>query len=88
MPDKQSPFEFPCSFPLKVMGKDTEEFAALVRTIVRKYIGELDKEAFVSRLSEGGKYISITITFMAQSQGQLDALYEELSHSEHVLMML
>ena len=85
---KETLFEFPCSFPLKIMGKDKHEFAVTVRSIVQKHVGELDDSAFTSRLSEGGKYISITVTFMAQSQQQLDALYEELGKHEDVLMML
>jgi putative lipoic acid-binding regulatory protein len=70
------------------MGKDEQGFAELVSEIIQRHVGKLEETAFVSRLSEGGKYISITITFIAQSKEQLDALYEELSRHEKVLMIL
>ena len=44
--------------------------------------------AVTTRLSKGGKYIAVTATFQAQSRVQLDALYQELSTHEFVVMVL
>ncbi len=85
---KESPLKFPCSFPLKVFGKDEDEFEALVVSIVRKHVAELHPENINSRLSNGGKYLAVTATFIAESREQLDALYTELSGHDRVLMIL
>lgn len=81
-------FEFPCSFPLKVIGKDETGFLEIVSTIVQKHVGELRESAFSLRSSEQGKYLSVTVTFTATSQDQLDTLYRELTSHERIVMVL
>ena len=80
--------EFPCAFPLKAIGKNTAEFEDFVMAIARNHIPRLDEADISSRTSNADKYLSVTITFTAESQQQLDALYRELSDSERVLMLL
>lgn len=79
---------FPCEFPLKAFGKNTDDFEALVVTIVRRHVPDLDDSAVSSRTSGGDAYRSVTATFIAHSREQLDALYSELSSHEQVLMVL
>jgi putative lipoic acid-binding regulatory protein len=78
---------FPCSYPLKVMGLNTEIFAAAVTAIFEKHLNS-DGVSYSRRLSSGGKYLSITATFTAQSKDQLDALYQELNDHDLVVMTL
>jgi hypothetical protein len=84
----ESPFDFPTSFPIKVMGLNEADFEELVTGIVRHHVDELDIEAVSRQASRGGKYISITVRFQAESRAQLDAIYGELSSHARVLMML
>ena len=79
---------FPCVFPVKVMGRNTDEFETLVVTIVRRHVPYLADADVTSRRSKDNNYRSITATFNAQSRAQLDALYQELSSHEQVLMVL
>ena len=88
MPDTLDVFQFPCDFPLKAMGHNTDEFEILIVTIVRRHAPDLADHAVSSRLSSNGKYRSVTATFTAHSREQLDALYTELSAHEQVLMLL
>jgi len=81
-------FEFPCQFPIKVIGKDQDDFEAFVLEIVRRHVSNLEDGAVAARPSSGGKYISITVTFMAESREQLDNIYRELSSHKRVLMLL
>ncbi|MCK4742951.1 MAG: DUF493 domain-containing protein [Sulfuriflexus sp.] len=81
-------FEFPCEFPLKVMGRNIVEFEAIVIEIVNRHVESLDDGAVKKRDSGKGKFISLTVTFEAQSKQQLDDLYRELHAHEHVLMLL
>ena len=80
--------EFPCEFPLKVMGRAVDEFEMTVHEIVSRHIEGLDASDFASRLSSGGKYVSVTVVFEARSRAQLDALYLELTAHEKILMVL
>lgn len=88
MEERESLLEFPCTYPLKVMGKNTEEFLATVRLIIEKHIPEDTEVYYSSRISSGEKYLSITATLVAQSQAQLKAIYSELNASNLVLVTL
>lgn len=79
---------FPCEFPLKVMGVVADDFESLVVEMVCRHCNDLKEGAVVTRTSSGGKYMSLTITITAKSRDQLDALYLELSQHERVVMVL
>ncbi|HLF25229.1 MAG TPA: DUF493 domain-containing protein [Anaerolineae bacterium] len=81
-------FEFPCAFPLKAIGAGADDFEALVVSIVRRHVPDLGADAATSRPSAGGKYLAVTVTFIADSKAQLDALYQELNRHERVVMTL
>lgn len=88
MPERASLLDFPCVFPLKAIGTGPDDFEALVVEIVRRHIPYLEAEASATRLSGGGKYLAVTVTFQAESQAQLDALYGELKDQPRVVMLL
>lgn len=81
-------FEFPCDYPLKVMGRRSDDFRSLVLGIVQKHAGSIDAAAIVERPSKDGNYLSLTITLRAESKAQLDALYLELTSCQRVLVAL
>jgi uncharacterized protein len=85
---RQSLLEFPCSFPLKVIGKNVETFELNVMSVMLKYLPDAIPTHCTRRLSTGSKYLALTISFMAESQEQLDAIYRELSGLELVLYTL
>ncbi len=70
--------EFPCDFPIKVMGKRREGFAQLVVDIVLKHAPDFDAATVGMRASRNGNYLSVTCVVPAHSREQLDALYREL----------
>jgi putative lipoic acid-binding regulatory protein len=81
-------FKFPCDYPLKVMGKHTDEFRSLVLGIVQRHAGEETSVQVAERPSKDGNYLALTCTFTAQSRAQLDALYTELTSCELVRFAL
>ena len=85
---EESLLEFPCDFPLKVVGRSDDDFVRLVTEIVTRHMGRVDDRQFTSRHSRDGNYVSVTCVIRAQSKPQLDALYEELAAHEKVLMVL
>jgi putative lipoic acid-binding regulatory protein len=80
--------EFPCEFPIKVVGKADLEFQGEVMGIFRQHVPSLSESSVQTNYSKENKYLSITVTIYAQNQAQLDAIYQDLSHSEYVLMVL
>jgi hypothetical protein len=87
MQEHGSLLEFPTLFPLKVMGRHADEFEAFVVAIVQKHAPTSAYEVAL-RPSRGGKYLAVTVTFVAESRAQLEAIYQELSTHERVLMTL
>lgn len=71
--------EFPCSFPVKVMGLADGPLAQEVLDVVLRHDPSYDASTMEMRASTGGKYVSLTCTVTATSKPQLDALYRELS---------
>ena len=80
--------EFPCDFPIKIVGRTTEGFEEFVLTIVQRHAGRGTKVAVKSRLSRDENYVAVTCAFRAETRAQVDALYAELSGHERVLMVL
>lgn len=86
-PTAASCLQFPCSFPLKVMGLKAPAFEQAVRGIVERHLPGVSVE-YATRESGAGKYQAITATFTAVSREQLDALYRDLNAHELVVMTL
>ena len=86
--NQESLFEFPCSFPIKIMGLAEGALAQAVLEIVLRYDPCFDAATMEMRASSGGKYIGLTCTIMATSKAQLDALYRELTKHPLVKVVL
>jgi putative lipoic acid-binding regulatory protein len=80
--------EFPCDFPLKIMGRTQPGFAQTITDVVKKHAPEFDPATVEMRPSRENKYISLTATINAQSQRQLDDLYRELCDHPMVSLVL
>ena len=85
---EESALEFPCQFPIKMMGRDTPEFRATARALVEKHAGDVADEAVTAALSRNGRFVSVTVTITATSREQLDTIYREVTAHEDVLMAL
>lgn len=80
--------EFPCRFPIKAMGKQSDQFEALVSRIVLGHAQLWPDESISTIDSPKGNYISVTVVVEATSQEQLDAIYQELTDCPEVVMAL
>ncbi len=85
---KDTLLEFPCDFPLKIMGKAGDEFAQAVLTIVTRHAPDFDGARMEMRASSGGNYLSLTCSVVATSKPQLDALYMDLTSHPLVKVVL
>ncbi|GHU44952.1 UPF0250 protein [Betaproteobacteria bacterium] len=85
---EQSLIEFPTPFPIKIMGEAGAGLEAMVVDIVRRHDRAFVAESVETRMSSGGKYVSLTCTVTATSREMLDALYRELSRHPHIKYVL
>lgn len=81
-------FEFPCRFPIKVMGEKHNAFAPTVLSVVRQHAPATAEADIEIRESSNGRYLSLTVTVTAHSREQLDDLYRELSGHTMVKVVL
>ncbi len=88
MSEKDTPLEFPCDFPVKIVGKADQGFEAMVTQIVARHAGPLEPDHIRGRPSRDGKFVALTCLIRAESKAQLDGLYEELSQHPDILMVL
>ena len=85
---EDSLLQFPCDFPIKIMGRRQDGFAQAVLEVVLRHAPDFDAAAMEMRPSAKGNYISFTCTIRAVSRAQLDALYGELSAHPLVKVVL
>lgn len=88
MNDTEAVIEFPCTFPIKAVGKTHPELDSIVVEIVSRHVTQIPEGAVTSRPSKNGKYTSVTITIEASSRAQLDAIYMDLSNHPTIIMSL
>lgn len=80
--------DYPCDFPIKILGHTRAGFAQAVLEVVRRHAPDFDGAAMEMKTSKRGKYLSITCVIRASSREQLDALYRELCDHPMVVMVL
>lgn len=85
---EESAIEFPTEFPIKLMGRNTPDFPATARALVEKHAGAVDDNAVQLASSSNDRFVSVTVTITATSQEQLDAIYQDATDHEDVLMAL
>lgn len=85
---RETLLEFPCDFPIKIMGARVDEFAQAVVGVVVRHAPDFDAASVEMRPSSKGNYLALTCTIRALSQAQLDALYRELSSHPLVKVVL
>lgn len=80
--------EFPCDFPIKIMGRRSDDFAQTVVGIVLRHAPDFQPGNVEMRPSRAGNYLALTCVIRATSKAQLDALYTELSGHPAVKVVL
>lgn len=88
MSQQDTLLEFPCEFPLKIMGETRDDFAEEIQRVVAAHAPGFDASRMEMRGSSGGKYISLTCTVTATSKQQLDDLYRALTAHPMVKVVL
>jgi putative lipoic acid-binding regulatory protein len=86
--DSDSLLEYPCDFPIKVLGRTQAGFAQTILEVVRSHAPDFDGSTIDMKTSRRGKYLSLTCIIRATSREQLDDLYRALCDHPMVVMVL
>ena len=86
--ENASLIEYPCDFPIKVLGRTQAGFAQAVLAVVQAHAPDFDGSTMEMRSSKGSKYLSVTCVIRATSREQLDQLYRALCDHPMVVMVL
>ncbi|MEY3864644.1 MAG: hypothetical protein RL234_135 [Pseudomonadota bacterium] len=91
MNSKEAPeslIQYPCDFPIKVMGKATPEYLPAIIHIAKQFDPTFNESKVEQRPSKDGNYLGITLPITATSREQLDELYRTLSTHPMVSVVL
>jgi len=88
MAAEPSLIEYPCDFPIKIMGRTEPGFAQAIVDLVTRHAPDFDSSRVEMRVSKKNHYLSLTCTIRATSREQLDQLYRELCDHPAVVMVL
>lgn len=88
IPPERSLIDYPCDFPIKVMGEQVDGFVEAVAAVAGRFDPTFDAGTIERRPSSGGRYLGLTVTIRATDREQLDALYRTLSAHPMVRIVL
>lgn len=80
--------EFPCPFSVKSIGEDVDDYRQFVIDTIAGIVGELDQGEITTRLSNGNKYLAVTVPFTAQDREQLNAVYQALNQDSRTRFVI
>ena len=79
--------EFPCAYPIKVIGDHSAGFTAAVLAVFSRVLAVEALDSSVRR-SSGCRFTAVTVTITATGPEQLAALHEELKGVAGVRLVL
>jgi hypothetical protein len=80
--------EFPCDYPIKVLGRQRDDFQSVIMEVFEQHAPGFDQETITVRASSKGTFTSLTITITATGRDQLEALHRDLLATGLVQMVL
>lgn len=86
--EQTSLIEFPCQFPLKIMGAQHPEFESTVLELIRQHAPDTQAGQISIRPSSKGNYLGATAKVNVSSQEQLDNIYRALTSHPMIKMVL
>lgn len=87
--EPQAPkIEFPCQYPIKVIGTAGEDFAEVICEVVERHAPGVDTTTIDVKDSKNGRFLSLRLVITATGQEQLEALHRDLKATGRVHMVL
>lgn len=80
--------EFPCDYPLKVVGDAADDFGEAVARVVKQHDPAFDASSIRLVKSRNGRFLSARLTLHATGEAQIKALFEALKATGRVHMVV
>ena len=84
----EAKIEFPCEYPIKVLGDNVEGFREQVEETLRLFDPGLDSKRTTEKTSKKSRFLSVTVFITATGKDQLSALHVALKKLSAVKMVL
>jgi uncharacterized protein len=88
IPPEPSLIEYPCHFPIKVMGINVDGYVSAMTHVAKSFDPGFDAATVELRPSKAGNYLGLTLSVYVTSREQLDELYRTLSTHPLVKVVL
>ena len=88
MKQEKELLEFPCDFPIKVMGFADPQFASTIGELVKEFDPLFNPETIARRPNTQGRYEAVYIVVHATGREQLDSFDMALTHHPMVKVVL
>jgi len=87
--DQEPPrIEFPCLYPIKIIGKAEQRFQERVIEVVERHTGKITEDLIKVQNSRKNNYLSVTVTIAATGEEQLQNIFTDLKAVDSVKMVL
>ena len=80
--------EFPCDYPIRVLGDASEQFIDQVFSIMQQHAPEISRDKVKTRPSRKGTFVSVHIIIRATGEQQLSAIHRDLQRHPAVKMVI
>jgi len=80
--------DFPTQFPIKVIGRQHDDFIDVIGDVVREHIAQFSNDDLKINESRNGNFISLTVSITVESREQLERLYMALANHKMVQIVL
>lgn len=80
--------KFPSRMHIRCIGKNKDSLREQLLATVRRHVSSTPEKAVSQRLSNGGKYLSVTITVVVDNQSQYEALFRDLRKNPDIVSVL
>lgn len=81
--------EFPCQYPIKVIGLDSKTFKKKILDLIHKHFEKQLTDNLISfKHSKNKKYLSITMDFTAKSREHVQTIYSALRECDEVVFVM
>lgn len=89
MTEQEAPkIEFPCLYPIKIIGVAGPDFQEKAVAAVERHTGKIDSKLIEAKPSKANNYVSIRVTIAATGEEQLQHIFEDLKKLPDTKMVL
>ncbi len=80
--------EFPCDYPMKVIGAALDDMEDRVFEILSRHVETVDRSTFDLRPSRNGRFVSLRVVIRAEGEEHIQRMFADLKTLPGIQMVL